>query len=1049
MTSSEDLFLDRYQKLNERQKAAVDHIYGPVMVIAGPGTGKTEVLSMRIANLMRSEAQVQPHEILCLTYTDEATASMRRRLVQIIGAAAHKVNIFTFHAFCNTVIQNNSEIFGMRSLQPLTDLERTELLYKMLDELPSGHALRKLSGKIYFDVRKISNLFDLMKREYLPGKYISDAIDLYLNELPQREGYTYKNNGKNYKKGDVKQALIDEEARKMEGTRAAALLFDRYEQMMKEMGRYDFNDMIIWVLDAFRDNPALLQSYQERYQFILVDEFQDTNGSQSRLLNYLASYWDDPNIFVVGDDDQGVYEFQGARIRNIVDFYEQYRESVSIIVLPHNYRSSQPILDKAMATIQNNEQRLINQLRDLNLDKNIVASGERFKDGDNSVQPVVTVYNNVTQEECDIVLQIDQLKRAGVPLNHVAVLYAQHKQANNIMAVMDRLDIPFNAKRKVNILKEPLIEQIMMVLRYLTDEKKKPFEGEAALFELMHAPYFGISPTDTAQVALYLQHVRKEKGPTRWRLVLNDVLLLESLGLKSAKAMARLGVCLDNWEQQQQSLPLPLLIEKIMHEGGIVAHQVQSTDHVWNIQMLYTFFDFVKETYSRNQKIKPAGLIDIVNRMNDESLELQLQKVVQNENGVHFYTAHSSKGNEFEYVFLVGCTKNFWEDKKGSNNEYKLPDTITATADDGQKSSKIEVARRLFYVALTRAKKYLFISYAKHDSAGKPIDNSVFIDEISVPEDRIDKMVATDELVRFMETAIAPLPEYRIKMANAQWIDRELQQLVMSASTLTKFLHCPLTFYYERILKVPTQKSDALAFGSAVHTALERMFVEMKNNKGVFPDKEQVLAYFKSALFSEGSSFPPAQFDRRMEQGNTLLADYYDHYINSFHKDVEIELTVQRYLLDGVPVTGKIDKLELDGDTCRVIDYKTGDPERSALANVAPPNDKEPLGGDYWRQMVFYKLLLEHAEDRPRKVTSGMFDYIQPGKGGVYKQLYVPVFEQDEAIVRAQLKDVYNRIMNHEFDRGCGEESCHWCNFAKRYELIRTDANAVIELDDN
>jgi len=379
MTVSEDLFLERYTKLNERQKEAVDHIYGPVMVIAGPGTGKTEVLSMRIANLMRSEAQVQPHEILCLTYTEEATSSMRRRLVQIIGPAAHKVNIYTFHAFCNNVIQNNSESFSLRSLQPITDLERTEILYKMLEELPQGHPLRKLSGNIYFDSGKISRLFDLMKREYLPPAYISDAIDSYIKGLPEREEYIYKKAGKGYQKGDVKHALINEEIRKMEGTRSAALLFDKYEELMKEAGRYDFNDMIIWVLNAFKENTALLQSYQERYQFILVDEYQDTNGSQNELINFLTSYWEDPNIFVVGDDDQGVYEFQGARIRNIVDFYERYKESIKIIVLPHNYRSSQLILDKAMASIQNNNQRLINQLQELNLDKQVIAAAERCK----------------------------------------------------------------------------------------------------------------------------------------------------------------------------------------------------------------------------------------------------------------------------------------------------------------------------------------------------------------------------------------------------------------------------------------------------------------------------------------------------------------------------------------------------------------------------------------------------------------------------------------------------------------------------------------------
>jgi len=586
------------------------------------------------------------------------------------------------------------------------------------------------------------------------------------------------------------------------------------------------------------------------------------------------------------------------------------------------------------------------------------------------------------------------------------------------------------------------------VLLYLDLERKKTFDGEEALFELMHAPYFGVSPTDIAQLALYLQHNKKEKGPIRWRLVLSNPLLTESMGLHSAKALARLGHCLDAWEAQQLSLPMPLLLEKIMHEGGIVAYLVRTTDHVWNLQVLYTFFEFVKDAYVRNPKLNSAALLDIVKRMNDEQIELPLQRVIQNDDGVHFYTAHSAKGNEFEHVFLMGCTKNFWEDARGGGNDYRMPDTITATEEDAQGTNKTEVARRLFYVALTRAKKHLHISYALTDNAGKQLAASVFVDEISLPEERIPQPVPTEDLADMMALAIQPVAEVRVKMANAQWIDRELQQLTMSATALSKFLDCPLSFYYENILKVPFQKNDALGFGSAVHTALERMFIEMKWQKGTFPDKDHVIGAFRSALYAEASCFTPIQFGRRIEQGQTLLSEYYDHYVHTFNKDVEIEFKVPRYLLDGVPVTGKIDKIELDGDTCKVIDYKTGDPDRSASAMTARPNEKEPNGGDYWRQMVFYKLLLENYEDRNLRVTTGMFDFVQKNKTGAYTQIVVPVYGQDEEIVRRQLKDVYTSIMNHEFDRGCGKETCHWCNFAKRYELIRPAKDEVVEIDD-
>ncbi|MBX2905277.1 MAG: ATP-dependent helicase [Taibaiella sp.] len=1047
MQNKEDLFLERYNKLNDRQKEAVDTIYGPVMVIAGPGTGKTEVLAMRIANLLRSEVQVQPQEVLCLTYTDEATNSMRRRLVQIVGNAAHKVNIFNFHSFCNMVIQNNSELFSKRDLQIIDELQKAELMHEILETLPQGHKLRRLSGDIYNDSNKLGNLFEMMKREHLTPDDISAAIDEYIASLPERKAYQYQQKYKNFQKGDLKQSAIDEETARMENTRAAAYLFNTYQERMRDKGLYDFSDMILWVLNEFERNPVLLQSYQERYQFILVDEFQDTNGSQYDLLNYLTSYWDEPNIFVVGDDDQSIYEFQGARIRNIVDYYTRYREGIKVIVLPHNYRSSQAVIDKAMATIQHNKQRLVSQLSELKLDKNIVAANDRFAGGKNTVKPIVRSYQNTLQEEADTVLQIEQLRQQGVPLNDIAILYSQHKQAENIIALFERKGIPYNVKKAENILDHPLTIQVLNVLRYLDAERKKTFDGEAILFELMHSPWLGIDAGDIAALALHMQQSKKETGPLRWRLLLSNPLLIESLNLSSAQAMHRLGRNLDEWERQQLAMPLPLLVEKIVHESGIVAHLLKNPDHIWNLQVLNTLFDYIKETYSRRPRIRPGEFIQITERMDKEGISMPLQRVVQSDNGVHFYTAHSSKGNEFEYVFLIGCQAKFWEKKRGAGSEYKLPDTITATEVDADSTYKQEVARRLFYVALTRAKKHLIVSYALNENAGGNQTASAFIDEICTEEEREQARVPVAIVADHIAWAMKPVDEVRIKIANAAWVDRMLQQFIMSATQLARFLRCPLTFYYETVLKVPMQKSDAFGFGSAIHNTLERMMLEMKSNKGEFPDKERVLSFFRSELYRESAAFTQVQYERRMEQGLTLLSDYYDHFVPTMHKDVEIEYKVPRYMLDGVPVTGKIDKIELYGDSCKVIDYKTGSPDSTfSSANLLGPNEKDPSGGDYWRQMVFYKLLLERYEDRNWRVSSGEFLYVQKMKNGEYKRYTIPFSPTDENVVLSQLKDAYSRIMNHEFDRGCGKEECHWCNFAKRYELVRQPEEA--EMDD-
>ena len=1051
MSVNEALFLQRYNNLNPKQRLAVDTIYGPVMVIAGPGTGKTEVLSMRIANLLRSEAQVQPYEILCLTYTDEATNSMRRRLVQIIGAAAHKVNISTFHGFCNNVIQDNSDLFSMRSLQPVTELEKTELLYEILDELPSKHPLRKLSGKIYYSANKLSSLFDMMKRENLMADKIELAIAEYLDDLPNREEYVYKKSGKNYKKGDLKQDAIDEEKAKMETTLAAAKLFDAYEQKMKERGRYDFNDMIIWVLEAFKKYPGLLLSYQERHQFILVDEFQDTNGSQSELLNMLTQYWgEESNIFVVGDDDQSIYEFQGARIRNIMDFHERYKDTVQVIVLTENYRSSQHILDKATATITNNKQRLIYNLRHLDLDKNITASAERFKEARENVHPVVKVYNNILQEEADIIMQIEKLHNDGIKLNEIAILYAQHKQAENLTALMERKGIPYTVKRPVNILDQPLIQQLINVFRYIDAEKKQSFSGEAYLFEILHSPYYGLAATDIARLALYMQlNKAKDKSLGIWRMTLSNGLLLESLGIKTAPAFIRLGNNIESWIMNQAAFPLPLLLEKMVYESGIMPYLLGTKDSIWNVQVISTFFEFVKEIYSRNARITVAELLNMLDKMIEEGISISLQKVIQNDNGVHFYTAHGAKGNEFEYVFLIGCTSNFWEKKRGAGNEYKMPDTITRDDDNKDSDNKTEVARRLFYVALTRAKKYLQVSYANADNEGKTLAVSSFIDEISTAEERITVSLGAADIINHMEWAMSPVPAVRIEIADRQYIERILLQFTMSYTALSKYLRCPVAFYYEQILHVPVLKNDALAFGSAVHTALERMFKWMKEHENTFPPKDQVIGSFVNALKTEAASFAPAQWDRRMEQGQTILSEYYDRYIHEFHKIVEVEYKIPRYMLDGVPVTAKIDKIELDGDSCTIIDYKTGDPDKAVNALTVAPNEKEPNGGDYWRQMVFYKIVIDNYQEKPWNVRMGMFDYIEKSKkDNEFKKIVIPIFDNDETTVRQQLRSAYGRIMNHEFDEGCGKPDCYWCNFAKKYDLVRPEANEEVEIDD-
>jgi len=389
-----------YEGLNEQQKSAVDKTEGPVMVIAGPGTGKTQILGARIGKL-RLETDTQPDNILCLTYTDAGVVAMRKRLLTFIGPDAYKVNICTFHAFCNDVIQDNLSIFEKTALDPISDLERIDLLKTLIDGFPKNHPLKRYRGDVYFEIKNLQQLFSNMKREGWQPEYINQCIDSYLNDLPNREEFIYKKNQGAFKKGDLKENKIAEEKEKMEKLRAAVNEFTRFQQMMRSRNLYDFDDMINWVIDVFKTYPNILARYQEQYQYILVDEFQDTSGTQNMLVKLLISYWDEPNVFVVGDDDQSIYRFQGANVENMHEFAKQFSDSLYTVVLTNNYRSTQPILDVSRTLIERNQERLVNKIEGLN--KVLTASNTKINDS--TILPTIREYENPREEMIHLTLQ--------------------------------------------------------------------------------------------------------------------------------------------------------------------------------------------------------------------------------------------------------------------------------------------------------------------------------------------------------------------------------------------------------------------------------------------------------------------------------------------------------------------------------------------------------------------------------------------------------------------------------------------------------------------
>jgi DNA helicase-2/ATP-dependent DNA helicase PcrA len=1024
-------FQEAYNALNEQQRLAVNTIEGPVMVIAGPGTGKTQILSARIGKIL-TDTDALPENILCLTYTDAGVVAMRKRLQQFIGADAYKVNLYTFHAFCNDIIQENLSLFEKTALDPISDLERIEYFKELIDGFPKNHPLKRYRGDVYFEIHNLHALFSHMKKEGWTPTFIEKCIDNYLADLPNRPEFIYARKYKQFNAGDVKIHLIEQETEKMEKLRAAIHEFDRFQQLMRSRNRYDFDDMINWVIKAFEEHSSLLANYQEKYLYILVDEYQDTSGTQNKLVQLLINYWDKPNVFVVGDDDQSIYRFQGANVENMLAFAESYQKDLLTVVLTQNYRSVQPVLDISKTLINKNTERLVQQIPGLS--KDLVTSKEAIKHL--TTPPIIAEYATQRQEMIHLVIQIEQLIQQGVPAGKIAVLYKEHKYGDELTTYCKLKNIPVYSKRQLNLFDIPLAQKIILLLQYLSEEHHISYGGDEKLFELLHADWFGIPPIEIAKLSVAVAQRNYKDDKTSIRQALYEKVHTPVKDLFSTPAHEGLQKASNAIEKLIADVPnvtVQQLFENIIREAGVLNFIMQSPDKHWLLTVLTALFDFVKEETRRKPDMRLQQLVTVIELMKKEGLPLKIVEVSGNEKGVNLLTTHGSKGLEFEHVFVAGCNANFWEKKRKPGGGYSYPDTLFTSQ---PKQAEEEELRRLFYVALTRAELHLQISYSQFANDGKPLEPSIFIAEIQethqLPVQKV--MLEEEVLSSFSALHFSDGIQPEIAKAEDDFITPILDKFVMNVTALNAYLKCPLQFYFTNLVRVPSGKSEATEFGSAVHHALQKLFEKMQQNNNVFPSKEMFIYDFEWYMKRHRESFTKEQYDRRMEYGQEVLNNYYDKYINSFNTIVAVERNIRNVTLGVVPLKGKLDKLEFNGKEVNVVDYKTGNVD-NAKTKLLPPNEKEPNGGDYWRQAVFYKILVDNYEQKDWKVISTEFDFIEPDKKKNYQKAKIVISPQDITTVTEQVKMVWDKIQNRDFYTGCGKADCHWCNFAKTNNL--------------
>ena len=1034
MKKYHDNIKKRISKLNEVQKKIVESIDGPVMAIAGPGTGKTEVLAARVAHILSfGSFAVNPQNILCVTYTDAGVVAMRKRLISVVGPIAYKVSIHTFHSFCNEIIQQNLDYFSSRDLSVISDLKRYQIVESIVAKIDVNNILFR-SNDGGFMVKKLISLFSVMKDEDFDLESIKTMVDTYLKDLPNRPEFIYKVNSRGNKKGDLKLDKFKREEKAMNELIAGAKLFDKYKKLCDTNGVYDYSDMLKWVLNAFNTDDDFLAQFQDQYMYICVDEFQDTNSVQKGILDRLISYDDSPNLFIVGDDDQSIYRFQGANLRNILDFYNAYKNNIQYYAMINNYRSSKNVLDASCGIIKNNKERLVNVIDDLN--KELIASNDLY--ASSFASPKVVEYCNPFHESIAIIEEINSLSEQGEDLSDVAIMYYKHSQAEYIIKLLEADNINYSIKKSSNILEDNIVKSLLKVLEFIDNIDESYIGSDQLLFFIMHLPFFDIQERDI--LSLYKQmNVYKKKlkngdidtlpAASALEVLIDPDLTSEIPGLKSKEAMINFGKMICTWRKNSFFMPLLEQIQIIYTDAGILDYISRHENRIHMMQCVNKFFEFVKQEVQEMKSVKIGVFIDRVKQMNNYNISVPFEKIVFAKKGVNLISAHSSKGLEFKHVFLIGVQQKVWDRGLGNRFSFKFPDLVH----DNDNSDDLEERRRLFFVVMTRAREYLHISYYSSKN-NKDCLPSQFVTELLEFDIEVEKISLDDDKIfnDCMKLLQAPVVRMSNKLIDKSYIDEYLKELCLSVSDLNLYLDCPIKFYFEKIIKVPQTANESMAFGVAIHYALEKFFYSIKKTR-IIPKKEVLMELFAHSMKKNRYAFSDERWVIKSDYGNKILSEYYDKYNNTWDHNIILEYRT-KIAYEGIYLKGVADKIKMMPDgSIEVVDYKTGSFSGSkSKKRFDPPSDKNEYGGNYWRQIVFYKLILDNDKRMPYIVNSGSIDFVELDiKTNEFHVQDIAVSNEDVDILKKQIKEIRAKMQNYEFYHGCDESYCEYCKFVR------------------
>ncbi|OGJ06313.1 hypothetical protein A2238_00505 [Candidatus Nomurabacteria bacterium RIFOXYA2_FULL_35_9] len=774
-------FNNEYKKLNKFQKEAVDAIDGPVMVVAGPGTGKTQTIALRIANILK-KTDIKADGILCLTFTNSGVEAMKERLVRYIGEDGQKVNIFTFHSFGMKIIEEHFKVLGLKEAPKLLgDLDRAIFFDQILSENEWEHLRPRSNSLRYF--QDLKSLLSLFKRERITVEDFASAIE---KEIKSLEGDEENRSTRGASKGKLKKETL----KKIDGllrSREVSKFFKLYEQAKKEKNLLDYDDVLEYLVRMVETSKEVASTIRERYLYILIDEHQDSSRVQNEFIKKVWAKVEKPDIFVVGDDRQLIYGFSGASIEYFTNFQKTFKNA-KLITLVDNYRSTQVILDASHALLQS------------------VLSKDKLQSHSSESHPIGLVEAHTGEEELIAAAQdIAGRMRQGINPDKCAILVPKNREVREALLILHKEGIPIGTSEALNLFDQDEVYAFLRVLKIINDGD--PVSLALSFFDKNS----GLLPleADTFLSREYMRDFSFDK-------LLSKSSTLFPSGGNVEKWIKSLSKWKKDFKKNDLKSSIQILGKELFHESEVEksGKRLVSVEEILN-----TILKIFDEHIENNPNITLAGFILYLEKI--ISFGEVVPIVTLPKEGVKVLTLHGSKGLEFDYVWIAHMDENSLNG--GKRMGFTLPEEIALSVEERD----IDSIKRKLYVAITRAKRFCTISYALSLDKERECELAKIIADLPDEVFKKEKAKVLSKNISLETNFSGP-----VKLAKDKYKDRYI-----SAWLLNNFFECPWKWYFKNLLQLPEAKTESLEFGGKVHDAIDQI---LKLKKEILPDDKQV-----------------------------------------------------------------------------------------------------------------------------------------------------------------------------------------------------------------